>query len=368
MSEKRQPLLADRFAANRDRTMLLMAGEKATREVQHRVRQARKLVFDVEATERVASVVRDIPELILRESQFARAPFDLTWIEYDAAAYWETLMGHPQNPDDNTVDTRVGFLIDHNRVNVVMEGTSRETNGNGLYPIAYHLNTEWPAEDQRRFAEFTHTSRLGLDVWLWGSTAQHFMDTGQTGLMRTLRDHNMAEWIGNPAYTLNVRRTDLLGGAQGDLRTVIALLLMINRPAVVQYKHTLPNARGFIRNKLLPYLSHTVVSVSLDAVKTLRLIGTPEGEAIERRRHEVRGHYCHDHTAREYMRIAGCMHDWQPCDETWARSDAAPAEVNHWTCGTCGGKRWWRVAHERGSAERGFVAHDGYEITDRSER
>jgi hypothetical protein len=118
--EKRNPTLADTFAYNRNPMMGEIIGKKATQTFQARTRAAHRFVFDDEASERVAKVVRDIPELILRESQFARAPFDLTWIEYQAMPYWSILGDQHQAENDH--DTRVGFLIDHNRVNVIAEG------------------------------------------------------------------------------------------------------------------------------------------------------------------------------------------------------------------------------------------------------
>jgi hypothetical protein len=200
---------------------------------------------------------------------------------------------------------------------------------------------------------------------MWGSSAQKFLDAGEVRLLRVLRDSNMAEWLGDENMLRRSRTVqDFLKGAQGDMRTIIAFLLMLNRPSIVQYRKTLPNWRGFIGNKVRPFMSHTTVNVSLDAVATLRLIGTPSGDAVARRRHEVRGHFCHDKTARDFMRIAGCIHDWHAAHEDWTPWPDAPIEGRrHWICGVCEGKRWRRDAHERGTAEVGFVAHDGYEVT-----
>jgi hypothetical protein len=37
-------------------------------------------------------------------------------------------------------------------------------------------------------------------------------------------------------------------------------------------------------------------------------------------------------------------------------------EADRWLCTACGGKRWWRTDHERGTAEKGYVTTD-YAVT-----
>ena len=107
-----------------------------------------------------------------------------------------------------------------------------------------------------------------------------------------------------------------------------------------------------------------MVTISLDPKPILRLIGTSQGDAVERRWHEVEGHYCHDKTSRDYSRIAGCIHDWQDTDNEWnvLTGDHARSEVKHWLCSSCNGKRWWRNKHERGNPTIGIVKKD-YEVT-----
>jgi hypothetical protein len=362
----REPTLADYFIAEQANMMDKAVGEKTIAALQAKARQAHKFVFDEEASIRVGEVVRDIPDLIIREAQFARAPFEVTWIEYDAFHFWSTVNG--REPDEKS-DTKVGFLIDHNRVNVVAMGEEdKRRTHTGLYPIAYHLNTEWPVEDQLRFAHNASTSRMGLDFWMWGETAGKLLQAGETDKLRALRDSHMAEFILRPDFLANlVKRNRLVGfldKSAGDMRNMIAFLLMLNRPSIVQYKNTLPKWHGFIGNKVKPFFSHTTVNVSLDAVAVLNLVGTPKGEEVGRRRHEVRGHYCHDKGARDYMRIAGCIHDWQPTHKDWTPwPDAKADEADNWRCGTCDGKRWWRAEHHRGTAQTGFVINDGYQVT-----
>ena len=374
-AEKRQPILADRFLATPRDANAPLVHPKALDQMRSGIMKAERFVLDVEASERIAQVVMDVPDLLVREHRFARAPYDVTWIEYDAFAYWMTFRNaDPKRYDANgeygdpeTADKLVGFLIDHGRINVVSVG--KEANSIAMVtPLQYRLHTEWPVADQLEFARRSGCSRLGIDAFLWGSS----MDNMPSDQWRLLRDYNAVEFVPtNPKYDMLVERmmkdagmVNSVRGAVGELRTIIAILLMLNRPSLMRYRNSVPSHRQWLKGKFRPFMSHTTVTVSLDAVAGLRLVGTSNDDPALRRRHRVRGHYCHDQTARDYMRIAGCIHDWQDMDADWHPwPDAPPDEVDHWLCGSCGGKRWWRDAHHRGTAQVGFVAHDGYEVT-----
>jgi hypothetical protein len=351
---KHEPILADQLAAI-SRGKIDLPPKVDLRAVQARIRRAERMVFDTAASQRVGAVLRDIPELLIEQIQFARAPFDLCFIEYKSDVVWEAVSGYESNKDDRTSDEVVGLLIDHNRVSVF----SRTYGGRySMLPWVYHMNTEWPLQDQLRFCEAAGISRLGIDMWLWGGTANHFMARGQLDRLRVLRDTTMVEFL----YPLaNYKNRKIFHSTNGDYKNIVALLLMLNQPRVTQYLHV-PPRRGWIGNKPKPFLSHHNVTVSLDAQARV-IVLSEKGEGELRRRHRVRGHYCHDQTARDYARIAGCVHEWQPMDEDWEPWPDAPLdEREHWKCRVCDGKRWWRIAHERGAEEKGYVEHQ-YQVT-----
>jgi hypothetical protein len=97
------------------------------------------------------------------------------------------------------------------------------------------------------------------------------------------------------------------------------------------------------------------VTFILNPIPTLRLMGTERESGVVKRRHEVRGHYCHNETGRSRE----CVHEWT----VDFHEDDDPNDPDHWKCKSCGGKRWWRVEHHRGSAEVGFVVKDKYSVT-----
>jgi len=314
--EKRLPLLADRFLARRFEPLERIIHPKAEDQIRRSVRNARKFVFDEDAARRVARVVIEVPDLLVREHRFARAPYDVTWIEWPSWAYWQTLRDH--NPkayeaqgtwgELESADHTVGYLIDHGRINTLAGGTVAKPNGRiHITPIQYRLHTEWPVEDQLEFCRLVGSTRIGLDAAMWGST----YDILSQDERRMLRAYNVVEPTPfNPvhvAYNSLMKDGGLMPsmrGCVGDMRTVIAILLMLNRPSISRYVRTLPNASGWIKGKVAAYMAHTVINVNLDAAASLRLVGTSADDPNPRRRHEVRGHFCHDAIARQYMRIA----------------------------------------------------------------
>jgi hypothetical protein len=358
----RPSTLADRFVATPLNKMLnpMNSGLIRLRNVAHhaqtKTKTAEKFVFDAEASQRVGTVLRDIPELLVEQIQFARAPFDLCWIEYDSDEIFKILNPEQHGPSDRTRDINVGLLIDQNRIVVVVED---DRGGVGVMPFVYHLNTEWPLVDQLRFCDLVRTSRLGIDMWLWGSVANKFRQEGKSDYLRILRDTTMVEPLFDTdkmAYVLDV--------SMGDFKNHLAILLLLNQPSTTQYVQV-PQTRGWVGNKPKPFMAYRNVKMALDPVPNIVLLSQGHGVGDLRRRHRVRGHYCHNEVARQAARHHSCIHDWQAADDEWSVITYARPniDIERWICGGCKGRRWWRAQHERGDASKGFVDHLTYEVT-----
>ena len=366
----RGPTLADRFLQVPVKQMERLYHPKAVEQIRRSLRSSEKFVMDQAAALRVAKVVMDVPDLLVREHRFAHPPFPVTWIEYPSLDYWLEFRKRDaalydaagEWGDPATADRCAGYLIDHNRINVVTMGSD---GGVFMHPLQYRLLTEWEMDEQLEFCRLIGSSRLGIDIFLWGSTWGLIDDESR----RLLRGYNVAEAVPcNPDSIAGRKMMEdraLLRsarGAVGELRTIVAILLMLNRPSMTRYVSMIPNATGFIRAKLAPYMRHRTVTIDLDPTPSMKLVGTEQDDKNLRARHRVRGHFCHDKTARDYARIAGCIHEWVDSHKDWTPwPDAKLDEVENWLCSSCGGKRWHREAHERGSAEIGFTTHD-YEV------
>lgn len=366
---KRQPLLADRFIWSAPTNPLHVVQAKTVERVQNRLRSTtgRRFILDEQAVVRVGEVVRDIPDLLFRECQFARAPYDTTYVEFWFPTLWETINGKVSS---NDCDGRFGFLIDQDSIYVLIGGQKNEPDRSipVLLPISYQLHTPWSKDQRQAFAAELDVPLFMLDAYFWGNT---FQRTG--GLAAQVPDDHPQAALRNAhsARLLPLHKSlppkilnhFILNGA-GEFRNLIAILLLMNRPSLTTYVTDVPRHRGIANGKVRPYLDHSVITIALDPRPTLRIIGTPEGDTVSRRRHEVRGTWCNNYDAREYEKI-GCVHAWRP-DPEWVGEDN-PDDPDHFVCGVCEGKRWWRDQLTRGDAEKGWVQHD-YNVTDRTKQ
>ena len=362
--EKREPILADLFIAH-DATKGTSSIKSPIDQiafikgVQQRVRFAEKFVFDPGASERVGLVLRDIPELLIEQIQFARPPFERCWIEYEFDPIFDLLNPDKSNPIDQSRDKKIGMLIDHNRIIVVTLTHAHEL---AILPFAYNLNTEWALKDQLEFCGKLKISRLQIDLWLWGALGAKFLNEGKINYLRVLRDTNMAELLIDQELSFE-HASRMIASTMGDFKNHMAILLMLNQPALTQYVKV-PSTRGWIRHKPRPFMSYNTIHMALDAVPKIRkMYDSKEGPGNLRRRHRVRGHYCHNEAARKALIHHTCIHDWQPTDDEWTpiKSEVGD-DVEHWFCANCSGKRWWREEHRRGHYSEGEIKHT-YEVS-----
>ncbi len=356
MVEPRKPLLIDELMNTVLRigpeTLLPSdkVGERGT--LVNALRASRRFVFDADATRRVGEVIRDIPEHIVRNSEFAVAPFDHMWIEFPFPILHETIAG--KEPSEEAAE-RSAFLITQGLAIHVWGGRRMHE----MLPIAYLLNEPTPPDKEQEIAERLGISRIGLDGFFWGSTWSRLDATER----REIRSRHS---VLLPAYASGRWSDSALAAyaseSTGAFRNLITMLLMLNRPSITTFSDV-PSTRGFIRNKVRPFFSHTTVSIRLDPKPILLRMGTRDEPGTPKRRHEVRGHFCHDAAAKAGS-ARECVHEWvrtSDADSTMDR-DGAP-EDRRWRCAGCGGKRWWRTSHLRGHGGEGFVIKDMYNIT-----
>jgi hypothetical protein len=321
--------------------------------------KARRFVLDNNAAQKFGQVMREIPDVIAAQQEFARPPYDTMWVEFDAQTVYKEASGLV--PDDKS-DVLLGYLFYEGRVYSFFYGKTKDNRpasaSAGL--IVYDLHRPWKVEEQMKFANESSTSRLGLVSWVWGSPLRHWLagkvefgpdDEPALATAKSLRNLHTARWVNEKWVVehLNERnRAGILDSCAGDLRNIITLLLLMNQPSIVSYSKEIGAIKGFSRGKLRKYLSHNIVSISVDPQPIMRRMSA--GHGSPHRRHEVRGHYCHDEKTRQARRL-GCEHKWEQTDP------------NHWQCSVCHGSRWWRKHHERGDASIGFATKQ-YAITE----
>ncbi|MEI7510492.1 MAG: hypothetical protein WCJ62_13635, partial [Flavobacterium sp.] len=123
-ADKRHPLLLDRVLASSPHSLTRSAMDpKMVAQVQRRMRGAKPFVLDAQAISRFARVARDLPDLVVEQQEFARAPYEVMWVEFDYRQFWSELK---QAIPDDTADATVGYFIDHEVVYGFAGGTGSD--------------------------------------------------------------------------------------------------------------------------------------------------------------------------------------------------------------------------------------------------
>lgn len=352
MDKKRKPTLADLY--------LLMRGEnyyhsKQTAFVRDSLLEAKRFVLDKDAALYFAEMCRDVPEAIAYGQDFAIPPFQKMWIEMPYREFYETTTGEKS---DGNGDTRTGYLFVGPRVYCVASAVRDGVEQAGLSPIVYRLNQPFSQQEEFEAAVMMNTSRLGMDFFYWGTSADkwvpHTQPKTEEGrrlvieaevleenryLLHSLRANHSWQWTGDPEY-IKEGWAKLYEGSAGDLRIIIGLLYYMNQTSMIRYEDEIGHARIMLGNKPKTLVKHSVVHLKLNPVpdirKRLLTLGTT---GRHHREHDVRGHFCHNEAGRSLT----CNHDW------------LETKVNQWRCLACEGLRWWKREHRRGKKKEGHV-------------
>lgn len=349
---KRRPLLADRFLSS----PVLFDGKdgKRFRAVKEHLREAKKFVLDEAAAGYLAEFIKNHPEAIARDQEFAIPCFPRMYVEFPHFKFYESMNG-PYG-DREMGDTEVGYLYDGPTVYVLCQNRdSRRPDmamSPNIMPISYRLNRPFDLKEEVAMAERMRTSRIGIDAMYWGGSVMNTNLSKES--QRSLRTHHSFElWYGQEVLTPETISV-LSATAAGDLRNILAMALFLNRTRDVTIEDVIPAKQGFIGNHLHPMQRHSVVRLKLDPKPLFKKIYGHPG--TQHREHDCRGHFCHNKEARKFghhkVLTPEGMHapEWQEY------------KVNQWRCMVCGGLKWWRRDHKRGHKEKGTVVTQ-YEVT-----
>jgi hypothetical protein len=328
----------------KDWEALLRDGEAA--HIRACLREARRFVIDGAAAARWGTVAREVPELVAKHQEFAQPPFDVMWVEVEFAPFILALTG---NAPDAECDRRVGYLFDRGNLWTAVQGTQATPDTEvAMTPIVYRLHRPWLPEEQEALAKRVNCSRVFFEGFMWGSGFSQ-VDDKTTG---ALRDSHTIEFRAHPRFRDNEHdmwRT-LSMAAAGELRSILTLLLLMNRPGLTRIVQDVPARRSFLKGKSVSYFGYSTVEIDLAAKESIIRLGAKGAERGSPRRHEVRGHFVHDAQYKR-GRAIGCNHNLVPFEDS-KHPDKS------WKCTSCLGKRWWRPAFQRGDAGKGFVYQD----------
>lgn len=325
------PVMAHELAAP-EKSNLYLVEKGMGRALTRLVQRSHKFVFDTDACVRLGEFLQNNPDIIADAAEFARPPYPQTWVELDLGEV-NVGKGAPEALDEAFL---AGILFDNDNVYVAMS-TGEES---VWLPVCWQLNSGPTAP------EIFEEMRIGdPDDWLWGRPLKTVEGLVDKEALR--RDHRMRFFarqqsgepvVDHPAWPY------LLQSMMALLPMAIAAALLLLRPSltrIIREDDGENNTAGQSTVAPKGYWATTVVTVKLRREALFkRIVKALKSERMIRRRHEVRGHYCHNRAAR----TATHEHVWE---------ETIP---DHWECAVdgCQGIRWWRKAHERGDASVGY--------------
>lgn len=274
--------------------------------------------------------------------RMAKAPFPITWIEYDCVArrkrsksewpqYQYKTSGHYVINDDDIIP-RTGWLIEqHPSLDAAYRLTCFIGGGHGICTVEPFAYT-WVTDDA------TVIPWHPIPISNEGRQASELA----TGCMGLLTPHiNMTPTEMFKLWGHDDTKTQMLEMV-GELRATFMLLTSINR-LTTTYEHVRPAKGYFAKGKYRHFVEHSVIRLMVPGGKSTKTLAMRALVPIRRRAHEVRGFWREDW---RHPRSPTCQHVWINIDE------------RHLGCQYCDAKRLWVASHQRGDASLGFVLHD----------
>ena len=150
----------------------------------------------------------------------------------------------------------------------------------------------------------------------------------------------------------------------GDLRTFLAIILLLNRTKEVEYIDVPMQTGRMLHRKPVALTKHRVITINLSPVKEIIRLGKRIGTALMRQS-DVIGAYHHNKLARLAAKSFGVCkentHDWQ---EDVSRQPMNKVGYRRWECLKCHGLMWFKPFHTRGNQYVGRV-DSSYKVTRR---
>lgn len=325
--------IRDQLAA---KTPHFISGE-ALASIKRNIYSARQFIFDEAASRTVGRFVRNCPDLLAENLEFAIPPYDPCYIEIDIDALYGELRNRELDAlMGATPDYRAGFLFVENRVHVLVNDRNDPTPFIAIFGT--YFKQRGPMPSTALIEEMPDIS--DIEKQLLGTTYAKLTPVQRAAFRAHFGIFHCAAKLPAVADSLPSH----LEGSRGEARTVAAALLILynKRHVTVSDK---PAERRLSRGKIRTYMAYSVVSISLtEPIEMRRAFASGDRGPV--RRHEVRTHYAH-------RRIE------HRCEHVWVRNDYT--ENDQWECSKCHGLRYLVRDHLRGSAEIGFVTKK-YEV------
>jgi hypothetical protein len=304
--------------------------------------RTRQFIFDEEASRKLGVFIRDCPDILIDQLEFARPPYDPFYAEIDIFAAHQAL-GKPTTQQlekyrDTPSDWRIGFIYDHGGIVSLVNEVNKPEAKAMPFGIADLIHRErgmgTPFRLNEEGKDIYHQQVLLGTTWDDITPAQREAFATRFSLNYYGHSASLEDWI---------KKFDF-HNLMGEARTYAATVLLL-----YQQRHitigSRPYERKIVRGKLRTFMAHHTVTIHLEATEMRKALGL--GHHASPRRHEVRTHYAHRYGTRG------------ACEHNWIRIENAANE--QWRCAHCNRLRWLRKTHLRGDAAKGFVTKH-YEV------
>lgn len=308
--------------------------------------KARRFKFTDEVTTALAHLLRDFPNALLDNYQFALPPYDCCYLEFNLRLFLKELGARTSEDIGlDITDQTIGYLINDHQITSLVQGVDP-----AQPPIIGAVSYSYV--EHRPLPGLIPLKIDGLVVREPGSDAVEDFHLGfllgttlvnPRSTMTPERAHDLVLRI-RPHFDASFKPSGktahaLIYGAMGEARNFMALLLWLNQPTV-SHIVDVPAGRGWYKSKPVAYAAHHVVRLRKET--TTRSLLRAFAPRRAPRRHEVEAFW------RNYDKTPGCEHAWP----------ILPDEHGHWRCGKCPQWRTRVRSHERGDAGVGFVTKE----------
>lgn len=307
---------------------------------------AERIILGDDASFALGQWIAACEEDLIHNLQFALPPFPKTYVEL---TLWKVHKGisRPTSGDDDTSDDRVGFLINGKHVRTLV--TARHLKQCSLGLFEYWVDTPESNRLMDGPAEREIAARAAL---LMGSSYHALTDhaiftklIGGTRIRCIVDDHKFLNERTTHDGRVITRFEALARNCAGELRTLWAVLLMLN-----QHRHHLQSHLVSRQAMVTPkgrkvYLAHTLITIPMFSSPELTRKTFYPNTRASPVGHRVRAHW------RDYHKRAGCEHQWP----------LFPDEDGHFHCARCPGYRVRIENFHRGRSDEGYNLHT-YEV------
>lgn len=319
-----------------------------------------RIILGDDASFALGKWIVDCEEDIMRNLQFALPPFPKTYIEL---TIWRCHQGIDRKTSGpvETADDRIGFLIDGKHVRVMSSSQHGMHRPFFKHPAVgiFHYWLDTP--ETERLIEGPIEREAALRAALLFGTSAHALDdeamfrliVGSTRIrcLTPLSEKFLSERLLDQGR-VKTRFEQLVSNCAGELRTMWAVLLLLNQHRHRIQTHGVPRETLVTARGRKVYMAHTLITIPIFSTPAeTRKCFYPNTRASPVG-HDVRAHW------RDY-------HDRKNCTSFWAQGMSwplLPDDDGRFQCPNCHGYRRRIASFSRGRSDVGYNLHT-YEVT-----